>query len=220
MRILWLIGIVIIVLTDARLNHEGTKCGQQLCTTTEYCSPFDSQCRQCSTICNASNHNHQIELCEKDCQEYLHDRRYVLRVEMSRVEILKAEIDRLTTLVKVSLTLTIMATVLALILGGKIFIKLQRIRSAVQKIFGRSWTKKTTSSNNGRDDVEVGVAKQNGLKLTMPTISATLKPSLSTNGDSTPTTTSTPLSRRYPTEDKTLDFAYDNPAMTPSSESV
>ncbi|XP_043289291.1 protein grindelwald isoform X2 [Venturia canescens] len=150
MRILWLIGIVIIVLTDARLNHEGTKCGQQLCTTTEYCSPFDSQCRQCSTICNASNHNHQIELCEKDCQEYLHDRRYVLRVEMSRVEILKAEIDRLTTLVKVSLTLTIMATVLALILGGKIFIKLQRIRSAVQKIFGRSWTKIFESMLNPR----------------------------------------------------------------------
>lgn len=82
------------------------------------------------------------------------------------------------------------------------------------------FNQKVVSNNKVRDDVEVGISKQNVLKLTMPTISAMVAPSVSTNGNSTPNTTSTPLSRRHPTEDKTLDYAYDNPAMTPSPESA
>lgn len=105
---------------------------------------------------------------------------------------------------------------------------------------------KTNNNNNDRNratlqDPELGTSKQNGLKLTMPTISASVAPSRYSenetrhgNGSSagsgsgsgtavsnvTPNTTSTSLSRRHPSEDTTLDYAYDNPAMTPSPESV
>lgn len=63
--------------------------------------------------------------------------------------------------------------------------------------------------------------QQNTVKVTMPTISASVTSSTeSSNGNSTPNTTSTPISRRFPSEDTTLDFAYDNPAMTPSPETI
>lgn len=87
---------------------------------------------------------------------------------------------------------------------------------------------KATNNNKVQDDaVETGVGnnvnKQNGLKLSMPTISATVVASsqnTTTNSNGTPNTTSTPLSRRHPSEDTTLDYAYDNPAMTPSPEAA
>lgn len=53
---------------QAALNPAGSKCGQKRCETTEYCSPFDSQCVPCSSICEPSGHNHQPDLCVKDCQ--------------------------------------------------------------------------------------------------------------------------------------------------------
>lgn len=91
-----------------------------------------------------------------------------------------------------------------------------------------------------QDDVEAAVNKQNGLKLTIPSISATVEAeskiehnnssgnngssnaSSNTNSNkiSTPNTVSTSLSRRYASEDTTLDYAYDNPAMTPSPEAA
>lgn len=72
-----------------------------------------------------------------------------------------------------------------------------------------------------QDDVESNGTKQNGLKINMPTISATVETNRNTgNGDDTPNTTSTSLSRRHPSEDTTLDYAYDNPAMTPSPEAA
>jgi hypothetical protein len=72
---------------------------------------------------------------------------------------------------------------------------------------------------------EASANKQNGLKLTIPSISATVetesKSTENSNGNSTsPNTTSTPLSRRHASEDTTLDYAYDNPAMTPSPETA
>jgi len=81
------------------------------------------------------------------------------------------------------------------------------------------------NKNKVQDDVEAGANKQNGLKLTIPSISATVetesKNTENSNGNSTsPNTTSTPLSRRHASEDTTLDYAYDNPAMTPSPETV
>jgi len=81
-----------------------------------------------------------------------------------------------------------------------------------------------TSKNKVQNDVEATiVVKENGLKLAMPTISAAVEQESKSNANSngtTPETTSTPLSRRYPSEDTTLDFAYDNPAMTPSPEAA
>lgn len=90
------------------------------------------------------------------------------------------------------------------------------------------------NKNKVQDDVEAATNKQNSLKLTIPSISATVEQeskiennnsnsnsSSNSNGNNTtPNTTSTPLSRRHASEDTTLDYAYDNPAMTPSPDSA
>ncbi|XP_066587923.1 protein grindelwald [Prorops nasuta] len=234
------LGLSVLRRIDATLNPDGTKCGQKMCSTIEYCSPFDSQCKPCADICERSNHNFQPEICVKDCQEYLHDQRYVLRVDLSSYEDLTDEVHRLKTLLSITLTLTCVAILAIMYLVGKAYFKWKTIKSACQRTFAnKKWIKKATSKNKIRDDVETGVAKQNGLKLAMPTISATVAPPQVTgnnNGSSssssrnssgstnaskeTPNTSSTPLSRRHPSEDTTLDYAYDNPAMTPSPDTV
>ena len=70
--------------------------------------------------------------------------------------------------------------------------------------------------------MEVGVPKQNGLKLKMPTISesvsASERMSEYPNDDGTPSTTSTDLSKNNASEDNFLGYAYDNLAMTNSPE--
>lgn len=100
------------------------------------------------------------------------------------------------------------------------------------------------NNNKAADDVEVVACRRNGPRLAMPTISATVAPArIPVNGkengngqgrgqprdnagacdainNDTPNTTTTSLSGRHPSEDTTLDYAYDNPAMTPSPESV
>lgn len=214
------IGLIVVCSVQATLDPAGAKCGQKRCLTTEYCSPFDSQCISCSNICE-NGRNHQPDLCVKDCQEYLHDQRYVLRKDFA-VD-LSDEVKRLRNLVNVTLTLTCISLIGVIFLLAWRSQWIKKLRKMVQAGWLRKkWVKKSTNNNRVQDDAEVGSAacKQNGLKLAMPTISATVVAPRSNLGDGTPNTTSTPLSRRHPSEDTTLDYAYDNPAMTPSPEAV
>ncbi|KAK2583344.1 hypothetical protein KPH14_009343 [Odynerus spinipes] len=222
-----ILGLCVSSPIAANLSLQGNKCGQKLCKSTEYCSQFDTQCKPCSTICDPGDHNHQPEDCIRDCQEYLHDQRYALRTELSQYEELRGEVDRLRTLLIVTLTLTCLAIIVIVYLLMKAFVRWNKIGSAIRNVFSKKWVKRTfqkaTNNNKVQDDVEAAAtnAKQNGLKLSMPTISATVASTQdTTNSNATPNTTSTPLSRRHPSEDTTLDYAYDNPAMTPSPEAA
>ncbi|XP_067005856.1 uncharacterized protein [Anabrus simplex] len=63
--------------------------------------------------------------------------------------------------------------------------------------------------------------KADGLKLDMPSAQAQVpvlpRSASPSHCPVTPATTSTPLSRpRHPSEDATLEYAYDNPALAPS----
>ncbi|XP_015175411.1 PREDICTED: protein grindelwald isoform X2 [Polistes dominula] len=218
------------------LNLNATKCGTLYCTSLEYCSAVDTLCRPCSTICNPDDRNHQPEDCRRDCQEYIYDQRYALRKELNQYALREElnqydqlrEVDRLRILLSVTLTLTCLAIMVIVFLLIKTFIRCDKIGNAIRNVFSKKWVKKATNNNKVQDDVENGNVKnnnpnnnQNNLKLTMPTISATVSSSEdNSNSNSTPNTTSTPLSRRHPSEDTTLDYAYDNPAMTPSPEAA
>lgn len=70
----WIIGVFLITTVGGTLDPSGTKCGDKTCSTTEYCNPFDTHCRPCSEACDTSSHNHQPEICLKDCQGecYIH----------------------------------------------------------------------------------------------------------------------------------------------------
>ncbi|XP_024946279.1 protein grindelwald isoform X2 [Cephus cinctus] len=187
-------------LTNATLDPNGTKCGQRRCSTTEYCSPYDSQCRPCATICDPASHNHQSETCVKDCQD---------------------EVQKLRTLMKVTLSLCCLMLIIVLYLLSRSLLCCSQIKKQLRSGWlKRKWVKNATNNNKVQDDAEIGVSKQNGLKLTMPTISGSVAGVQISTDNASPNTTSTPLSRRHPSEDTTLDYAYDNPAMTPSPEAA
>ncbi|XP_044577665.1 protein grindelwald isoform X1 [Cotesia glomerata] len=228
---LFLVFILAVGISEATLDPVGTKCGEYRCSTSEYCSRFDSQCKPCSSICDSKSHNRQLDLCVTDCQEYLHDQRYVLRAEPGRDENLREDVQRLGSLVKISLALTLITILAIIIFLIQTVVKFKRIRSALEKLFGKKWAK--NNNNKVRTDVEaVTVVKpaSNAVISTLPTISAAVSPPSSasqgsdsksnSNGSSTPDTTSTNVSRKYASEDTTLEFAYDNPAMTPSPENL
>ena len=69
MQLSLVIGFLITIsVVDSSLNPGGIKCGKKSCLSTEYCSPFDYQCRPCSSICNADHHNHDPSVCVENCQ--------------------------------------------------------------------------------------------------------------------------------------------------------
>ncbi|XP_014484745.1 PREDICTED: uncharacterized protein LOC106749610 [Dinoponera quadriceps] len=196
----------------------GAACGTKHCSPSEFCSPYDKHCRPCSDACDASQRNYQPDECMKDCQVYLHDLRYVLRADIKQYNDLRDEVERLKTMFTVATTLTCLSLCGVLYLLGRTLIRWEKIKNTLPILFRKNWAKKTASKNKVQDDVESNVTKQNNIKLTMPTISSTVE--MSGNNNDTPVTTSTTLSRRHPSEDTTLDYAYDNPAMTPSPEAA
>ncbi|XP_024867286.1 protein grindelwald [Temnothorax curvispinosus] len=216
----------------ADLDPRGIKCGEKFCNISEYCSPFDQHCRPCAIACNVTSHNYQPEECAKDCQFYLHDQRYVQRMDQSRqYDDLREEVEKLKYRFVITTTLTCFSLFGMLYLLGRTLIRWKRIQHSLQTVFRRN-IKLKANKNKVQDDVEAAVNKQNGLKLTIPSISGTVEQETkiennnsSSNSNSngintTPNTTSTPLSRRHASEDTTLDYAYDNPAMTPSPDAA
>ncbi|XP_046743550.1 protein grindelwald [Diprion similis] len=218
-----LLGLFVLCSAQSTIRPGGAMCGTMECSPHEYCSTFDSQCQACTKICDPTTHNHDLPKCTANCQEYLLDQRYVLRKELLGEDPnLRAEVQRLKNLVTITLTVTCLAVVVVVFLLVWKSQPIKKIRKSWQGgQLSKKWVKKPTNNNRVQDDVEVGQnPKQNGLKLAMPTISATVVAPRSEVGDGTPNTTSTPLSRRHPSEDTTLDYAYDNQAMTPSPETV
>ncbi|KAH0951758.1 hypothetical protein HN011_002854 [Eciton burchellii] len=223
-----LLAIIVVILsvlsTPLALDLRGVKCGEKHCNTSEYCSPYDTHCRSCSDACDANSRNYQPEECLKDCQVYLYDQRYVQRMGLGQYDDLREEVKRLRIMFTVTTTLTCFSLLGILYLLGRTLIRWEKIQNTLRAVFSKNWAMKATSKNKVQDDVEATVVvKENGLKLAMPTISAAVEQESKSNANSngtTPETTSTPLSRRYPSEDTTLDFAYDNPAMTPSPEAA
>lgn len=225
--LLWtFLGLLIARNARDVLGSQGVKCKDKTCSPLEYCSPFDAFCRPCDEACDVNSRNYQPDECNRDCQAYLHDQRYVLRSELEEYEDLRGEVRKLWIVCIVAITLTCFSVLGMLFLLARSVTRWKRFKSGIQGAFSKKWVKTTTVKNNKvQDDAELGAAKQNGLKLTMPTISGTIVGERSagsgaSNDNGTPNTSSTPLSRKYPSEDTTLDYSYDNPAMTPSPEAA
>lgn len=53
---------------SAALYNGGPNCGTHMCLINQYCSKYNMQCADCSSICDQSSHNYEEELCLKDCQ--------------------------------------------------------------------------------------------------------------------------------------------------------
>jgi len=122
----------------ADLDPRDTKCGEKICNISEYCSPFDHHCRPCAVACDITSHNYQPEECTKDCQFYLHDQRYVQRMDQSRqYDDLREEIEKLEYRFVITTTLTCFSLFGMLYLLGRTLIRWKRIQQSLQTVFRR-----------------------------------------------------------------------------------
>ncbi|XP_063223721.1 protein grindelwald [Bacillus rossius redtenbacheri] len=190
------------------LGVAAKKCRERSCPADNYCSEFESVCKPCADICETASHNFQELTCVRDCQDYIHDRRYASKNDINKLYVM------------VIICFVLLGTILAALVGGLLF---WFLRCRTDKILFCHFKKKEASQNNNKgaeEGARGGYNKSEALKLEMPAPAATsaagsVSPSYA--GPVSPTTTSTPLSRnRHPSEDATLDYAYDNPVMTPS----
>ncbi|CAH1127788.1 unnamed protein product [Ceutorhynchus assimilis] len=178
----------------------GAKCGQITCKQTQYCSSFDNTCQECDLVCNTKSHNYEEAVCEKQCQDYLHDIRYA-RKDGSSNDDLRSTVDRLSQMVTITLTLTIL---MLLILAGVLCFQLYRwkIKKNISlKDISNSFFKKNETTATTPDNRE---NKKRDMCLEMP--------GSNVNSEHSPVTVTTSIDRR-PAEDSTLDYSYDNPVM-------
>ncbi|XP_018562648.1 protein grindelwald [Anoplophora glabripennis] len=186
------------------------KCGQRTCKEAEYCSPYNSICEPCKGVCDNSSHNYDKDICEKSCQVYLFDQRYTRVGERGGEgpEDLRGTVQQLSRMVTVTLTLVcLMLLVLAAVLCFQLYRwKVKKnitFASIKNKLLGKKTQEDSTPSKN---NVPMPETKKNDLRLD-------IMPATITHSDHSPVTVTTSISRR-PAEDSTLDYAYDNHAMS------
>ncbi|KAJ6647843.1 hypothetical protein Bhyg_03066, partial [Pseudolycoriella hygida] len=59
------------------LSVTGKRCGTKVCDLLQYCSNFNKHCESCEHTCEESSHNFDLNLCADQCQDYLHETKYV-----------------------------------------------------------------------------------------------------------------------------------------------
>ncbi|XP_025159976.1 protein grindelwald [Harpegnathos saltator] len=123
----------------------GAKCGNKRCSVSEYCSLYDTHCRPCLDICDADHRNYLPDECEKDCQVYLHDRRYVLRTDAKQYDDLRDEVERLRIMFTVATTLTCLSLCGVLYLLGRTLIRWEKIQNTLRALFRKNWAKKAAN---------------------------------------------------------------------------
>jgi len=200
-----LVGLLVLV--EAGLQAEENVCGQRKCRPKEYCRDNDNICQPCSEVCETNSNNYQQKTCDTQCQDYMHEKWFVPRKEVTATEDIRSVLTRLTVLVIVTLVVSVIVLLLLIVVVA-VLIWHRRKQNKKSPIYLES-----NGNNNGNVNY-----KSEPLKLD---VTATVPPSSTTTAPPpvTPATTSTPLSMRprYPKEDPTLEYgAYDNPALTPS----
>jgi len=200
-----LVGLLVLV--EAGLQAEGNVCGERKCGPKEYCRNHDNICQPCKDVCETRSNNYQQTTCDKQCQDYIHEKWFVTRKEDAESEDIRSVLTRLTVLVILTLVVTVFVLLLLIIVLAVLFWH-RRKQNKKSPIYLES-----NRNNNGNVNY-----KSEPLKLD---VTATVPPPSTTTAPPpvTPATTSTPLSMRprYPKEDPTLEYgAYDNPALTPS----
>lgn len=198
-------------LISAALTINGKRCGGKICSLHEFCSSFHNQCESCENICRQQSHNFDEELCVKQCQDYLHDIRYI------QSQILTDDILHIKKQQTVCLVLLII--ILLLILGLCVF----NITRWIKKKNGipicflkKIKPVKPTVGNGLGNETIIPIPNKVSEKETDAVDSNIFQVS----DASTVHTVSTPIHNRYPAENSTTEYSYDNAALqvTPSTD--
>ncbi|XP_077301922.1 grindelwald isoform X2 [Arctopsyche grandis] len=143
------------------LSLRGARCGQLTCSLQEYCSPVETRCAPCANICDSENHNYDMTLCVNDCQDYIHDLRFVRRQENDLSEdnaSLKATVQKLQAHVSI---LTIICSVVLVLLIAFLTIKCYRYIKAHYKKMSWAWirTKLHSPKRSSQNKIPVELAE-------------------------------------------------------------
>ncbi|XP_044267075.1 protein grindelwald [Tribolium madens] len=184
-------------------------CGQKKCKRDQFCN-YANDCEPCSKICDKSTHNFDQPECLKKCQDYIHDSRYVQKENNGNGDQnLRATVQQLSHMVTVTLTLVcLMLVILASVLIFQMYRWKKKKNITLTTIKNKLFSKKADSVQNK------STPASNQVKNEKPDLRLEISPE-STHSGHSPVTVTTSISRR-PAEDSTLDYAYDNPAMSSS----
>lgn len=199
-----IVEIILLLFCASVIGVAGSiTCGTKTCADFEYCSPFDNTCQSCENVCDVQHHNYDANRCDKDCQNYL---------KFQSTQSLQDEIKYLRKISTISLGLSVILLLIFVIVAIIKFLSLRKKHHVTL-----SWIRKKLKRKEKRINVDRPTATNQStkpdLRLDMPSVGPQT-PSVNGNGE-TPSTTITTISRR-PTEDNTLDYAYDNPVMIQS----
>ncbi|KAF2880745.1 hypothetical protein ILUMI_25417 [Ignelater luminosus] len=201
--------------SKSELTISGVQCGSKICGLGEYCSEYERQCKPCSDICNERHHNYQASTCTTNCQDYLHDIRYVRKDGGGsggsvKEEDLRASVQRLQSMVTVALTLTCITLLTLIVVITILICKWKNDNNITLASLRSKFCSKKSNDNKSSGNGVTVTAQVSGkpdLRLEMPTTG--------TQSENSPATLTTTISRR-PAEDSALDYAYDNHAMSSS----
>lgn len=195
----------------ANLSLTTTQCGSLTCKEHQYCSQYDNQCKPCEDICDKNKHNTDSQICERDCQDYLHDARYVKTGGISGDVSSNSQVD-IQKVYNLAVTALVLSCFLSILVIALIIFKLfgtEKNNKLNIENLKALFTKKTPSEDVENKTPNNGVSTISGkpdLRLDIP--------SPGVDSDVSPTTMTTSISRR-PAED--LAYAYDNHAMSAAS---
>uniref|UniRef100_A0A1L8D9U4 Putative conserved plasma membrane protein n=1 Tax=Nyssomyia neivai TaxID=330878 RepID=A0A1L8D9U4_9DIPT len=198
--------------SEASLNIIGPQCGARFCKIDEYCKTDTTQCNSCERICNTSSNNvDQIE-CHKSCHHYIYSLLY------DKMSHLSTEFYQLQNRQTIIIIITLVLLILFLIIHGLHFVRWLRRRGLLSfncaKIFKSKSLKEKPCPVV---DLTHANPHTQSPKLQIRTDlarNAKRDSSIFSVDGSTVQTVSTPVSTRYPAEDSTLDYSYDNRGMT------
>ncbi|XP_075212679.1 grindelwald isoform X2 [Lycorma delicatula] len=183
------------------------KCGYTNCNKYEYCNT-DTACDSCEKICDIKSHNYEQGSCETNCQDYIHDQlnSYINGSKFAQLE------DKVRTLQVLNI---ITLTVLILVLVGGVIVY-------VAWHHYRRFLYNKHNLNPKKQEIKkkiTNVISNNNDAITENRLSLQIPPPLAESEQGclpSAVTTTTPLSTRHPSEDNTLEYAYDNPGLIPS----
>ncbi|XP_059618158.1 protein grindelwald [Phlebotomus argentipes] len=197
--------------SEANLNIIGPQCGQIFCKLDQYCKDGVYQCVSCVDICNNTSHNADQIQCHKSCDKYMYSLLY------DKMTHLSSEFHQLQNRQMMILIITIVLLILFIIIHGFLLFRWLRRRGYLSvKIFkAKSMKQKQcpvvdlTHANphtqSPKLQIRTDMARSANAKRDSTVFSV---------DGSTIQTVSTPISTRYPAEDSTLDYSYDNRGMT------
>ncbi|XP_037915459.1 protein grindelwald [Hermetia illucens] len=211
------IALLHIPLMNAALAITGQPCGLKNCSLNEFCNSFNNHCEKCEGICNDPSHNFDAQTCVKQCQDYLHDVRY------GSSPALQDEIKQLQQQQKTNTILLVIILIVLLVIcivWAARFLRKKRLLSTC--FFKKIKPTKAPVNNSqpvGNENlppINIPIVRNGGEAVG---IGANVLSVSGTDVSTMPTLT-TPIHNRYPAENSTTEYSYDNAALqvTPSTE--